>query len=156
MYQLVTRNLQGFRNPKALLSFFPQGFRNEFWQGFRIDFGRAFVSLFDRAFASNVDRAFVSLLTGLSCRFLQSSYHVYRAFVSILTGPSCRSYRAIVTGRGCGSRLGGLVNRLPRPHPHPHPIDAAGDGDFAKTTICLERKERKYLFATVNLLVYCF
>ena len=106
----------------------------------------------NRAFVSIFDRAFVSILTGLSCRFLQSSYQVYRAFVSILTGPSCRSYRAIVTGCGCRSRLGGLVNRLP----HPHPIDAAGDGDFAKTTICLERKERKYLFATVNLLVYCF
>ena len=110
----------------------------------------------NRAFVSIFDRAFVSILTGLSCRFLQSSYQVYRAFVSILTGPSCRSYRAIVTGCGCGCgcRLGGLVNRLPRPHPHP--IDAAGDGDFAKTTICLERKERKDLFATVNLLVYCF
>ena len=124
----------------------------------------------NRAFVSIFDRAFVSILTGLSCLFLQSSYQVYRAFVSILTGPSCRSYRAIITGCGCGcgSRLGGLVNRLPRPHPHPHPhshshphphphpIDAAGDGDFAKTTICLERKEKKYLFATVNLLVYCF
>lgn len=66
MYQLVTGNLQGFRNPKALLSFFLQGFPNEIltglsyrpWQSFRIKFGNAS--------ASEIYSAVVSFLTGLS------------------------------------------------------------------------------------------
>ena len=86
-YQLVTRNLQGFRNAKALLSFFLQGFRNGFWQGFRNKFWQGFRIKFWQGFRTKNIQSFRIVFYIAFPSSLQSLRNNFnRAFVPLLQG----------------------------------------------------------------------